>query len=355
MNEITRKQKKHVAFSARLFLGIILFILCITLGLVFFFKSLYFVSEEKVNYSDKSNLDYIVHLKENNFYDEKYLGKDMAYVASLIDKVNVTFNYNFVSDINLDLDLKYSIIGRLVIQEPSGNNNYFEKNYTLIDEKIVTLNKENKKNIAEVVEIDYDNYNNIANSFKSQYGVDAVSKFTVYLLINKDSTNEDIILSDFDTMSIEIPLSERSINIEMDYNEINNTSEIISKSKISIDNIVYIIMSITLLLLSLIIVVNIIRLLNLIIPKKSKYDKYVKKLLTEYDRMISETETMPVTSGVEIIEIGKFTELVDIRDNLRLPIMYYSITEHQKAWFYIKHNKKMYLHVVKAIDLEEKK
>ena len=47
-----------------------------------------------VNYSEKSTVDYGVILKDNDFYEESFLGKDYAYIASLIDKVqeNVTID-----------------------------------------------------------------------------------------------------------------------------------------------------------------------------------------------------------------------------------------------------------------------
>ena len=55
----------------------------------------------------------------------------------------------------------------------------------------------------------------------------------------------------------------------------------------------------------------------------------------------------------EELEKATGQELIDARDNLRLPIMYYSISKHNKCWFYILHGRKMYLYIVKAVDLEE--
>ena len=42
-----------------------------------------------------------------------------------------------------------------------------------------------------------------------------------------------------------------------------------------------------------------------------------------------------------------------VRDNLKLPIMYYVVVKHHKCYFYITHGNKIYLNVVKAIDLEK--
>lgn len=87
------------------------------------------------------------------------------------------------------------------------------------------------------------------------------------------------------------------------------------------------------------------------IVKKSAYDKYISKLLNEYDRLIVETTTCPIINGDNVIVIDKFQELLDVRDNLKLPIMYYIVNKHQKCCFYILHENKIYLNIVKAVDL----
>ena len=45
-----------------------------------------------ISYTEKSNVEYNVCLKNNDFYEEKCLPKNMKYVASLIDNIQVEFN-----------------------------------------------------------------------------------------------------------------------------------------------------------------------------------------------------------------------------------------------------------------------
>ena len=87
--------------------------------------------------------------------------------------------------------------------------------------------------------------------------------------------------------------------------------------------------------------------------KKTIYDQFVEKILNEYDRLIVENTTGPDTKTNNIIKISKFEELLDVRDNLKLPIMYYIVAKHTKCYFYIKHNRDLYLMTVKAADLEK--
>lgn len=345
--------KVYIGFNTRLFFSIFMFIILLIFGFVFAFKSLDFIEQKSINYSEKSNLDCKVYLKKNEFYSEEYLGKNMLYVASLIDKITIDFNYNFTSDENINLDFEYKIIGKLLITDSDEKNSYFEKEYVLLESKNTSITDGNNQSIKENIEIDYGYYNTIANRFKTSYGVDTSSKFVIYFVVNKDNSEENIIINNVSLMSISIPLSERAVNISMDYQDINNTNNIISNSNVIIDNIIYVIVAVIFIIISLVMLVKSIRLLTLLKTDKSNYDKYINKLLTEYDRLIVETSTAPITSGNNIIRINKFQELLDVRDNLKLPIMYYVVNKHQKCYFYITYENKIYLNVVKAIDLVE--
>lgn len=346
-------KKLYIGYGVRLFLNTILYIIFLCLGITFIFFAFDFKEQKIINYTEKSNLDYKVYLKQNDFYDTEYLEKDMLYIASLIDKVNIEFNYDFTSDEKINLNLDYKIMGKLSITDSTGKKLYFEKDYVLLDNKRANLNHDNNKKIKEIIDIDYSYYNSLANRFKTSYGLDSSSNFVIYFIINKDNDDKNIIINNSTMMSITIPLSEKSVNITMDYKDINNTSSIISESNVIIDSVVYIIFAFLSIILSFIILYRIIKLLTLLKKDRNKYDKYINKILIQYDRLIVETSTCPITTGKNIIKINKFQELLDVRDNLKLPIMYYVVVKHHKCYFYITHGNKIYLNVVKAIDLEK--
>jgi len=345
MEEKTKK-KIYVGYNIRLTISIILFITFIVLGLLLLKESIKIEKEKTVSYKEESKIDYKVYLKENEFYEEEYIGKDKIYVTSLIDKVKVDYEYKFEADKEIEVDFKYKIKGKLTIEDVNRKNTYYEKEYILKEEKESSL--ENlEKEIKEEIEIDYDYYNEIANKFKTSYGIETSSNLKVYLEIEKENEENKI---EEETMSLNIPLSERSINIKMEYEEINNNSKIISKAKIEIEKLI--IVSIISITISIIILIKIIKLLKGIKRKESKHDKYVKRLLKEYDRLIVETKKVPEIK--EKIEVEDFKELIDVRDNLKLPIMYSKIVKHQKSWFYVTDREKTYIYVVKEVDLEEK-
>ena len=95
--------------------------------------------------------------------------------------------------------------------------------------------------------------------------------------------------------------------------------------------------------------------INLLRKKKSAYEKYINKILKEYDRLIAESSSLLSFEGKEIININKFTELLDIHDNLQLPIMYYEEKEHEQSYFYISHDNVIYLLKIDSNNVENMK
>ena len=83
----------------------------------------------------------------------------------------------------------------------------------------------------------------------------------------------------------------------------------------------------------------------------SKYDKFINRILKEYDRLIVETSTFPKEKDYNVLIINRFSELVDVRDNLRTPIMFYTTKEQKTGKFYILHDKNLYLYSVSAKDV----
>jgi len=346
-------KKLYFSYDSRLLFNYILVFIFMILGALLLKESLKKQDGLNITYKENSNLDYKVYLKQNDFYETNYLGKDMIYVASLIDKIDVNFNYRFKINKLSNVKFKYNIIGKLVIQDKNEKNTFFEKEYVLLNPKSDTVNSL-EHIINENVNIDYDYYNNLANKFRNNYGVETVSNLIVYLNINESNEKEDFDLDNASVMSLKIPLSERAINISMNYQEVNKMNKIIREESIVIKKKNYLVYSIISFLFSIYFIIRYTRLLSLVFEKRSKYDKYINKILKEYDRLIVETTTEPDINNNKVIKVSRFEELLDVRDNLQLPIKYYVVNKHMKCNFYINNNKELYLLVIKESDVGDK-
>ena len=355
LSSVINKKGRYIDYKTRLMTHSLTFIALFILTVIFLQGAFGVVASKNINYNETSNLDYKVYLKENNFYDTNYLGKNKVYIANLIDNIEVNFRYNYYIEEPTNVDFNYSIVAKLTIDDGTSKNNYFEKEYELLSNKRFELKSGKNYNLDEKVKIDYAYYNGLANSFKQQYGVDTTSNLTVYLKVNK-KTDIESSQNNYENsiMYVKIPLSEKAINIELNYQDINNSNYIIQETDSKVDNIIFGILATVTLIAALVFAIQIIRLLTLLRGKKSIYDKYIEKILNEYDRLIVENGTGPNLNDCKVIKISKFEELLDVRDNLKLPIMYYVVTKHTKCCFYIKHNDDLYLLTIKAVDLEQK-
>lgn len=345
----TPKQKIYLSYRSRLIINVILCIVFLFISVNFIYNSMDIIKEEDVTYSEKGTIDYKICLKENNFYESSCIDKDMSYIASLIKNIPLTFTYDFKTSKSIKLDAKYEVTANLVISNTEDSTNYFSKKYVLIPLTDINENDSSYKLINQDINIDYEYYNNIANEFRSQYGVETSS----YLNVSFNVYNEaDELNMNQSTTTISIPLSQKSINIKMQANETaNNNNQEITKYAFSLSNIVYLILGVISVVLSIIFIIKALRLYSKSFIPKNNYDKYISKILREYDRLIVETSSLPNFNDYNIIKINKFTELLDVRDNLHQPIMYYNVATHQKCHLYILNDSNLYLLTLKDVDM----
>lgn len=350
---IRKHTKIYIGYYTRVILSSSIFLIFLFATIFFIVKSLNFEKAEYTNYKEKSFMDYKVYLKENNFYEEKYLGKDMIYIANLVNDIEITFDYMFTIDSLKDLNFSYQVMAKLIIFDSNNNKNYFEKTYNITEQETAQMRNSLTMDINKTVFIDYDYYNSIANTFKSNYGVNCESKLLVYMVINKTDTenNQQVFVDKNTELNISIPLSERSVNITLDYKDINKESYMLQKNKYLLGNVKYFVLGMFFGITSCISLIKVIKLLLKLKQRNSKYDKYIAELLTKYDRLIVETTNLPSFKDKDIIKVRSFSELVDVRDNLKVPIMYYVLSAHNKCYFYIYHNNIIYLNVIKSVDL----
>ena len=344
----------HFSFGMRLLTNIIIFIILI-IGLIFSLNKAFSITKKGfISYKEISDINYKVYLKDNNFYDKPYLEKGMAYVASLIDKIDINYNYKINSSVNSNIDINYAIVAKLVRASQNNNSVFFEKEYELSNTATDEIVDNNNYLLDKEISVDYNYYNDLANQFKSKYAVNTNSRLEVSLIVKeKNKENNSYDLDNESVATLVIPLSEQEVNINMNDNNINRETKITSDVKIIINDTTFVIVSIVITILAIIALISIIKKI-LIFTKneRSNYDKFIKRILVGYDRIIVNVKTAPDINNYNVIKVESFQELVDVRDNTKEPINYYIIQEHIKSEFYLINNNNLYLYVVKAVDIE---
>ena len=289
-----------------------------------------------VTFTETGKVDYKVYLKDNDYYDSSYLGSGMQYVASLIKTINIKFNYEMHANTDIAFFSNYKILAELQITERDDSSKVlYKKSEDLVKPINISIN-DNNIVINEEIDIDYNKYNNIVNTYKRDLGLVVSSVLKVSFINETTKTYEKDEINNSNTLQLVIPLSEATLNIKMDANEINNTNTLGNTNKLfKIKNNLLFIICILLLLVT-IFIISLDVYIYLKYLKKDIYRTKVKKLLSDYDRLI-------VKGKVDIDEkkynnkiiTENFKELVDAAQNLNQPILFYEIIPNEKCFFIV--------------------
>lgn len=354
---VKRKERAgfYLGYSSRLIISVILFVFTLSLSLFCLNNSVKIFEKEKITYHEKTNLDYKVKVKDNDYYESEFLEKNMSYVASLIDSVVVDFNYNFSSDKYLKGSYTYKIVADLDIINSDTNELFFTKRFEILPEEIMYLDEDKDFSVNRLINVDYCFYNGLANGFKATYGVNSSSKLNVKLIVTRD-IDESVIntnqLDGVNEISLSIPLSEKAISIKLDYSDINSTNSVVSSDGLKSWDSKFLIIGLLLLLVTILDFVYMVQKLSKLQDKQSSYDRILRKILREYDRLIVNSATMPELDKYEVIKLNSFDELVDAKENLHKPIYYYDVVSHHKCHFFIKNDNEIIIYTLKDADLD---
>ena len=319
--------------------------------------SMYTKEESIIGYNEVGNIDYKVFLKENNYYKEQYLGKDMQYVASIIKDIVPTFTYEMHSEEKMEYTYNYKVSADLIISDPNDNNKVLYKRPSLLVKDTKEKVTGGSFRVDQDVSINYDEYNNYVNAFKKEYALSVNSKLV--LTFNIDVTGKSPALKeDFKKSSklvIAIPMSEQTINIGIDTSDINNSGTLERNYMSQIKKPVALVLGIIVGLLSLallyIVIYN-------FLTNRSKTDVYkatIKSILREYDRAIVSSKTADTIdeSKYNVIEVPRIEELLDAHDSTGKPILYNEDTENGISTFIIVSDEILYKYRVVKKELEE--
>ena len=181
--------------------------------------------EYKLKYDENSTLNYKVYLKDNEFYTEKYLGMDNAYIASLVDYIDVNMNYNFSTKDDIKLNYDYKILATVNVKNRNGKN-IFKKDDVLFDSEKINVSEDNLFNITENVKISYDKYNSLAQQFIERYklsGVEAVLDVKLLVNVGGESFVYDKNASNKSAILLSIPLASDTTEFTINYNLMRNS------------------------------------------------------------------------------------------------------------------------------------
>lgn len=316
-------------------------ILMVIISIFIFIKEINLKNNEIFAYNISQNTNYKVYIKPNEFIESSYLEKDNIYISNMVDYININFNYNYDASIMNELQYNYDIIAILYIDYTNNNQNLLKKQYDIIRDKFSKLDNSNKININETININYNDYNDEVLKFKEKYNLPVKAYLKIYFVVKTDINLEKIIEKQ-SISEIDIELNQSVFGI---YEKNNGDGHYqISKHGEDIRDInkIQILISIILFIIGISYFVILIR--SRFFTKEKIYEINLNSILKKYSDIIVELRDTVDLTGYKIIEVKDFFELVDVEEEIRVPILYYK-EEKFKAIFLIIDNQFVYRYI----------
>ena len=310
-----------------------------------------------IHYTEDGNIDYRVHLKENEFFDEEWLGKDQAYISSLIDNIVADFEYKLNMEAsNVSFDYNYSIDAQLLITDNNSGSAIFDPEYEIVPEITASINKGNSLTIKEQVDIDYVKYNELAKQFIDAYGLKNVSSTLVVKLnvevlsqceeFEENSENSYLI-------ALNVPLAAHTLNIKMTSSVPEAESKILACSP-AINQNVFKIIGIIGASLDAVLAAILVAFIYLTRNEDINYTIKVQRLVSAYRSYIQQIEGDFDTEGHQVVIIKTFNEMLGIRDTIQSPILMSENADQTRTQFIIPTNTDLlYLFEIKVDNYDE--
>lgn len=346
--------KKYYGYRDRLMFRLVLLFIVIVIFLSSFYYGVNLRTDRIYSYNSSGDIDYKVYLKDNDYFNVSFLNKNMQYISGLIDYFDVDFNYKLHFNSKSNYSYSYYVIGDLYVYEGTGKDKLlYKKSFNVVNPISVTLESGNDIAINLNRKIDYSVYNSIAKSFSSQYGLVTNSEIVFSLHVNVDSTNsllsDSLHIEGLSTMSV--PLDVKTVGVNIDNKKVNKSAKYVSSSTSEHINLCLLSITFISFILTILIVISIIKFIYSTRRMKSSYQIELEKILREYDRAIINAKSDYIIKNVDnFIDVSSFMELMDVHDNLDLPILYIEIAKGHKVWFIVNSREGIYRYVLKNVD-----
>ena len=305
-------------------------------------------------FAQQGSVDYQVYLKDNEFYDEEYLGEDQAYVTSLIQNIVADFEYRSAVGIqDTVVDYTYRVDAQLIVTDRESGAALFDPIYELVPAKGASL-AGNTLSINEMVLIDYVKYDTIARDFVTKYQIkDATAKLVVKMQIDtltkSDQFAKDEKKSHFQEISI--PLNATTATIKT-ASSVGGNDNILLKSDDC--STVYLVLGIVFSSIDAILLGLLIAFIYLTRNTDINYAIKVKRLLSAYRSYIQVITNPFEHEGYQILMVSTFKEMLAIRDTIESPILMNENEDCTCTQFMIPTNTKiLYVFEIKVEDYDE--
>jgi len=298
-----------------------------------------------IQFTESSNIDYKVYLKDNDFFKENYLGKDNEYIASLIDYIEADLNYQLKSQQkNESYKYSYRVEAEVNVKDGESDNPLYKEKEVLVKAKEYTANTSNILALNEKVTIDYNKYNDLVKSFVDVFDLeDIIATLTINMYAEVLDV-EGQVDTGKPVMTLNIPLTTKTMAIDIESNEVNQNIVDVYKT---VDNNQYIYIAIGLLAIAAILGIKLRYFIRDTESEIALYEMKLRKIMTSYSSYVQKISNEFKFGDRQILEVRLFEDLLQIRETINKPILMLEGEEAMDTYFFIASDDTTYLYELK--------
>lgn len=311
-----------------------------------------------VEYNEVSNVNYKVNLLENDFFDEEYLGKGNAYVASLIESIEADIVYRMhITRPDVEYQYSYSADMTLTVADGKLNQPILEKKYVLEEEKTYIQPKGQDLVLVENVIVDYGEYNALADLFNETYELEnTVSTLTVNMYVKVTGKCQDLASEDLESyaVTLNIPLTNKTTKVEITSNIPETEAKMLACINESSYKDVFNWLAWSFTILAIAAAVALAVFVTKTRNTYMNFTRKVQKLVSNYRSYIQKVKGGFDIDAENVVEVDTFVELLSIRDTIQKPVL--MLEDEDKTWakFVIPASDNLvYMYEMKMGDLEK--
>ena len=311
-----------------------------------------------VEYNEVSSVDYKVKLLENEFFDDEYLGKGNAYVASLIDTIEADIVYRMhITRPDVEYQYSYAADMSLIIKDKKLDQPILNKTYVLEEEKTYIQPKGADLVLVESVSVDYREYNDIADLFNTTFDLEnTASVLQVNMYVKVTGRCQDIASKNLESyvITLNIPLTTKTTNVEITSNIPETESKMLACIEESANKAVFNWLAWSFTILDIVAIAALVIFIEKTRNTYMNFTRKVSKLVSNYRHYIQKVKGGFDIEGRSVVELTTFVELLEIRDTIQKPIL--MLEDPDKTWakFIIPATEDLvYMYEMKMEDFEE--
>lgn len=311
-----------------------------------------------VRYKETSNIDYQVFIKENEFFGENYIDQNNQYIANLIDYIDANLKYQIeLEEEKIEYLYSYRIEANVDVKEKSTQNSLYNKTETILEEQEFKSNT-TKLVIDETVKVDYNKYNDLIKKFVTVYNLDNTeSSLNINMYVSIIGSCDDIDNADRKeaVVSLNIPLTTNTIAIDKTNNLVNSNNDVLKCEPKTALLAVFSVIGIASIATAVILLIIVIRYVIKTRTAETIYEKELKKILNNYGTYIQMLGNDFYFKDYYMLKVDSFTDMLEIRDTIRQPILMRENNEKNGTYFIIPGDTKLlYIYRLKVSDIEKK-